>query len=276
MTKIKTFILLAVCAVGIFVSSNVAVKAQTEDTTDTTTNEESEYQLPEPTIYPDSPFYFLSRLSDRVGMFFAFSAEAKVNRSISIGEKRLAEAQAMAEKGKDDLAAEAAQEYGKMIGNAAGILSQTAKEGGDIDEALENLVDRSTSIHQQVLTDVYESVPEEAKQSIQSAMEESSRGQSEALEAVSGEKRQEIMERIQRKREELQQQLPSQAPEGVGPGSESEDESQAPSIPQESGEEQGPPVDIGEPETDSGEPETDSSGAESASPQAAPEVIPGR
>lgn len=215
---------------------------------------------------------------------FTFGAEAKARKTLAFAEERLAEAQAMVAKGREDLAEEPAAEYGSLISNAAEILSQSAMEGGDVEDALADLVDKATGIHQQVLADVYEKVPAEAQRGIEEAMEQSVRGQSEAINALSGDKKEEIMDMVE-ERKGGPAELPSQAPEGVGPGQEQEGEEgtapeieQKPSVPGApggAGGEQGPPAGVGMPggeeetETSPETPEEGTSGGGSEQPEGA-------
>ncbi|MFW6143605.1 MAG: DUF5667 domain-containing protein [Patescibacteria group bacterium] len=182
-------------------------KANAQETTTTQESEEI-YQLLQPGVEPDSPFYFLKRLGEKINMAFTFNAEAKARKSVKYAEKRLAEAKAMADKGKPALAEKVMNDYGEMMSYAANNLAQAAQEGKDIEDSLTNLVEKSTGIHQQVLTDVYEKVPEEAKEGIEKAMEKSSQGQTEAFEALTGEKQEEILEKVKQNQRETDQAKP--------------------------------------------------------------------
>lgn len=83
---------------------------------------------------------------------------------------RLDRAKIKADQGEDDEAEKAVKEFedkyrfGKEI-------SQIAKELGKDTTAVEQLVGRTTSIHLEVLSDVYEKVPEQAQQTILKVME---------------------------------------------------------------------------------------------------------
>lgn len=63
-------------------------------------------------------------------------------------------------------------------------ISTVAKEAGLDVTKVEQLVGKATSIHLEVLGEVYEKVPEEAKEAIERAMEVSARGHHRAVEAL--------------------------------------------------------------------------------------------
>lgn len=62
-------------------------------------------EIAAPLLLPDSPFYFLKTLLESVSLFFAFSPSRKLSLHLSLSEKRLAEALALARKDKPDLVA---------------------------------------------------------------------------------------------------------------------------------------------------------------------------
>lgn len=171
--------------------------------------------LPNPGITPDSPFYFLDTLGERISLFFARSAEARARKSLAIAEEKLAEAETMADEGKDKAAEIATNRYGETISVAAGALAQAARTGEGFDEALKSLIAKATSIHLDVLSRVYDKVPEKAKEAIQKAMEKSSRGGEEALEAIeTKETRERVQEEVQERRQEVEQRLEQLREEG--------------------------------------------------------------
>lgn len=172
-------------------------------------------ELPSPGITPDSPFYFLDTLGERIGLLFARSAEAKARKALAIAEEKLAETEAMVDEGKDKAAEIAINRYGETISEAARALAQAAQTGEGFDEALKSLIAKATSIHLGVLSRVYEKVPEKAQEVIQRAMEKSSRGGEEALEAIEAtEARERVQEEIQERRQEVEQRLEQLREEG--------------------------------------------------------------
>lgn len=170
--------------------------------------------LPEPGMLPDSPFYFLKSFFEGVGTFFTFGDIAKAERFLNLSERRLAEAKALAEKGKPEIAERITGQYQEQLNRALAKAEEARARGLDTDEVLAK-VSEATLRHQAVLADVYERVPEQAKPAIERAMENSMRGYEEALRAVSGEKREEIRQKIEQGRQEIEEKFEGLRERGV-------------------------------------------------------------
>lgn len=192
--------LLLVPLLAIFLFAGVA-QAQTND-------------LPEPGMLPDSPFYFLKSWSEGIGTFFTFGDVAKAERFLNLSEKRLAEANALVAKGEPEIAEKAIGRYQEQLNRALAKAEEAKANGLDTDEVLAK-VSEATLKHQAVLADVYEQVPEQAKPAIERAMQAGMRGHEEALKAVSGEKREEVMRDVEEKRREVEQRLEGLRDKGV-------------------------------------------------------------
>lgn len=136
--------------------------------------------LPNPGITPDSPFYFLDSWGESISMFFAFSDEAKADKNIAHAEEKLAEAKKMAEEGKTVAEGVAEKNYAKDIDDATTEAKLTGKEN-----ALQR-IQEATTRHQAVMEKVLSQVPEQAKASIQKAMDKSSKGHQNATDALNG------------------------------------------------------------------------------------------
>ncbi len=171
--------------------------------------------LPSSGITPDSPFYFLDKWGEGLSRFFAFGKEAKAAKQTEQAEERLAEAKQMADEGKDEEAREAADAYGALISEAASNLAAAAQAGEDTSVALTDLVTKATSIHQTVLADVYEKVPEQAKPAIERAMTRSVQGQEAALNALNGTQREVVEEQVKQQRQQVEEQLDTLRQQGV-------------------------------------------------------------
>jgi len=134
--------------------------------------------LPNPGITPDSPFYFLDGWGESISMFFAFSHEAKAEKKLAFAEEKLAEAKKMAEEGKTDAADVAEKKYEKDIDDATTEAKLTGNEN-----ALQR-IQEATTRHQAVMQRILSQVPEQAKAAIQKAMEKSSAGHQNAIDAI--------------------------------------------------------------------------------------------
>ena len=170
--------------------------------------------LPQPGMLPDSPFYFMKSFFEGIGTFFAFNDLAKAERFLNLAETRLAEAKALAEKGKSQLAERSVERYQEQINRALSRAEQARTKGLDIDEVMAK-VSEATLRHQAVLADVYQKVPEQAQPAIQRAMEASMRGYEEALRAVSKEKQEEVIQQMEQKREEVEKRVWEAREKGV-------------------------------------------------------------
>jgi len=153
-------------------------------------------ELPSPGITPDSPFYFLKSWKESIQTFFTFGAENKAKQFLHLAEVRLAEYQKMIEKGKTEIAEKTLEKYGRQLNQALEKTEEAKEKGKDVEE-LAILITEKTLKHQEVLVDVFEEVPEEAKDAIQKAIEVSRKGSEEAVKAVNGEKKEELEKKAQ-------------------------------------------------------------------------------
>jgi len=90
-----------------------------------------EYYLPYPGLLPDSPFYKLKAVRDRVKLWLTFSQEKKVGLELLYADKRINAAWNLAEGGKLSLAvttATKAEKYLESAVNRAEILSRGGQD----------------------------------------------------------------------------------------------------------------------------------------------------
>ena len=174
-----------------------------------------EVDLPEPGMLPNSPFYFLKSWSESIGTFFTFSDEAKAERMLYLSERRLSEANELSELGEVELAQETLSRYEEHLNTALEKAQQAREKGKDVDDVLSTVYE-ATLKHQAVLTDVYERVPEQAKEAIGRAMEQSMRGHEEAIEAIeSQQQRERIMENVRERKVEVEDRMQEMRDRGV-------------------------------------------------------------
>ena len=160
-------------------------------------------ELPDPGMLPNSPFYFLKTWTENVGTFFTFNEEAKAERMLHLSERRLAEAKALSEQGETELAEKTIGRYEEQLNSALEKARSARGEGKEMEDLFIR-VSEATYKHQDVLMDVYDKVPEQAKENIQRAMDESMRGHEEALESIPFERQEEVMERVQEKMKNIE------------------------------------------------------------------------
>ena len=145
-----------------------------------------ETELPDPGLTPDSPFYFLEIIVEEIVTFFTFGDLKKAERHALLAAERLAEVQAVVEKGKPEFAEKTLERYRMQLQNSIARAEKAQTKGENTEKVMEVLarVGQATSKHLEVLAEVYEKVPEEAKPAIENAMKVSIKGHEKAVEAL--------------------------------------------------------------------------------------------
>lgn len=146
----------------------------------------AEESLPNPGTLPDSPFYFLERISEAVGTFFTFGDLKKAERYASLAAERLAEAKAVVKKGKSELAEKTLEKYETQLEKSMARAEKAQTKGENTEKIMEVMtrVGQATSKHLEVLAEVYEKVPEQAKPAIEQAIKVSIKGHEKAVEVL--------------------------------------------------------------------------------------------
>jgi hypothetical protein len=136
-------------------------------------------ELPEPGLTPDSPFYFLDKWGKDIGMFFAFSSEAKARKALEYAEERLAEVRAMAAKNRVREMEQAANDYEGFMATVHERL-ETAARYGMADNVSER-VSLATAKHLRILDKIKDELPEQSRAALTRARTASMNGQVNAL-----------------------------------------------------------------------------------------------
>ena len=157
----------------ILISFTVGVSAQDTD-------------LPEPGLTPDSPFYFLEIIAENVGTFFTFGDLKKAERYTVLATERLAEAKAVIEKGKPELVEKTMERYENQLNKSIARAEKAMEKDKNTEKATEFVakIGKTTYTHLDVLAEVYEKVPEEAKPAIENAMKASVKRHEKVVEAL--------------------------------------------------------------------------------------------
>ena len=138
-----------------------------------------------PSLLPDSPFYFLKTWFEGIQKFITLNPTSKAELQLKLANKRLIEAQKLAEKGKTELAQKLLDKFRERIEKATKKTEKAKDKGKNVDELVAKL--QANSLRQQeVLLKVYEKVPTEARDSILNAMENSKKGLLNAINNVQG------------------------------------------------------------------------------------------
>jgi len=158
----KKFIAIAI--LGVFLFSSLA-SAQTNN-------------MPLAGTTPGSPLFFLDRFFEDIGTFFTFGEANKARRYLALAEERLAEAQVLAEKQDSENTTKATELYEEQFAKA----KERAGRTGEIN--LEAEVTDATTRHLTMLDEVFERVPEQAREQVRAAKARTVSGQIEALRSI--------------------------------------------------------------------------------------------
>lgn len=133
-------------------------------------------------VNPDEPLYLAKRKAEDIGIDVALTLDEKAKLQLSAAERRVEEARRMVEAGKPNLAREVAEDYEDQLSKAMSYgetIAELAKK-----REFETLVAEATFIHIDVLSEVMEKVPEQAKPAIGRAINTSKRGHEKSLERI--------------------------------------------------------------------------------------------
>ena len=157
-------ILLLILAVSlIFTAAFSMVHGQ-----ESATSGKSKFILPDVTLTPDSPLYFLKAWKEQIQLFFTFGEENKAKQYLHLAGVRLAEYQRMIEKGKTEIAEKTLAKYQNQLDRATKKMEELRSKGEDV----QDLVDRAAGATQ-VLRENLAKVPEQARKGLERAIEAS-------------------------------------------------------------------------------------------------------
>lgn len=114
---------------------------------------------------PDNPFYMLKRFVEQIELWFAFNDVEKTKIRYKHAETRLAEAVALIEKNKTDMAKDVIKEYNKAMNDMAANLKDIHAIGKN-DTALLEHISNTTYKHIIALGIVYEKTPPVAQAAV--------------------------------------------------------------------------------------------------------------
>ena len=133
-------------------------------------------------IKPGNFFYFFDTTFEKIGLFFTFNPEKKAQKAMEYAEEKLAEAEAVANENNPKAVATAMANYQKDVSLATNE-SKIIEDKTKAENLLSTIAD-NTSKHQEVLAEVLNKVPDEAKEAITKAIEVSKKGQEEAMKQI--------------------------------------------------------------------------------------------
>ncbi|MFC1687389.1 DUF5667 domain-containing protein [Patescibacteria group bacterium] len=168
-------------------------------------------EISDPGMLPDSPFYFLKGWWESIQLTFTFDDVKKAELFDKLASRKLLEAQKLVQKGEAELAEKHMEQFENRLQQMEQQIDKAQENGKDLEALIEKL--EANSLRQQeVLSDVYEKVPDQAKEAILNAMEKSATGIENAIRKVKGAEgaqqfKEEIQAGIESLPDEAQQQI---------------------------------------------------------------------
>lgn len=127
-----------------------------------------------PTILPDSPFYFLKNWGRGIRSAFAFNPVAKSELKEKFANEKLMELKKMVEQNKNaEVLKKAAENYQKEVGRVkeqVGKIKEKAKENPEVDKFLNKFISQQI-LHQKLLQKLETQVPSQVLEKIKEARE---------------------------------------------------------------------------------------------------------
>jgi len=173
---------------GQVMAQNINQNVNTEEAANTLADELSKWEkelaeITDVSILPDSPWYVLKTWWEEVQIFFTFDSVKKAEFHTKLATRRVVEAKKLVEKGKTEFAEQHLWKFRNRLEKALQKTEQAQEKGKNVDELIEKL--QANNIRQQeVLSEVYEKVPDSAKEAVLSAMEKSAEGIENSMEKV--------------------------------------------------------------------------------------------
>ncbi len=161
--------------------------------------------ISEPTLLPDSPFYFLKNWGRGIRSFFAFNPVVKAELESKFSNEKLMELKKMIEEKKDAKVIEkAVKNYQKgveIIKERTEKIKEKAKENPKIESFLDKYT-KHQILHQRILQKLETQVPPEVFEKIKEARERHLERFGEVMIKLE-DKKEEISERLEKKMEEI-------------------------------------------------------------------------
>jgi len=202
--KVRKIIVLVILALFLIVVPGVLAQKVTEPPTTVPVQNWLEGDIYTPKLLPTNPFYFLKTWKERFELIFAATPEKRVAKRVEFTTRRLAETKALFEK-RSAKAEKWLERYQSQLETLQNEMAKLPEEKADW--LLEH-VGEVTQKHQEILLDVYEKAPEQAKKGLENALGNSSKGHQRAIEAISEqEKQRRVLKKLEGKKIRLMNRL---------------------------------------------------------------------
>jgi hypothetical protein len=152
---------------------------------------------------PGDFLFPVDKAEEEVLRFVNFGEAQKADLEVNIMDERVKELEASRDENQIRLAIKECRE---QLNRALTKAEEAKAKGLNTDEVFAK-VSEVTLKHLSVLADVYGRVPEQAKPAIEQALQVSVKGHEKALEAVSRQKREEVIQKVEQKRQEVEQKV---------------------------------------------------------------------
>lgn len=166
--------------------------------------EASDLEVSEPTLLPDSPFYFLKNWGREIRVFFTFNSIKKVNLRLRFSAEKLLELRKLTGKTQNpEILDKAVRNYEKeneRIRNRVEKIEEKANENPEVGKFLDKYTEHEI-LHQKVLGKLKEQVPEDTFQKIEEARERHLERFGEVMEKL--EEKHSIQERLENSFKEI-------------------------------------------------------------------------
>lgn len=129
---------------------------------------------------PDDPIYLAKRHIETARLNAAVDPLEKADLHTEFAQRRLAEINSMVTRGKPEFVGDLVRDYENAMTGATDEINRARSQGKNVSEAL-RAVERSTSKHTEVLTNLLDKVPEDAKPAIRRSIAVSRQGRNTAL-----------------------------------------------------------------------------------------------
>ena len=122
------------------------------------------YELPYPGILPDHPLYFVKALRDKLQDFFTRDNVKKAELYLLYSDKRLAMAEALAKKGKNDLSVTTLSKGEKYFLKIPDLLKNAKEQGSAATPEFVSRVRLSNQKHKELIGELIQEFPQGEQQ----------------------------------------------------------------------------------------------------------------
>ena len=162
-------------------------------------------EVSEPTLLPDSPFYFLKNWQRGLRSFFTFGAVNKAELKLKFDSEKLLEARKLVEKTKvPEILEKAAENYEKEVNEikeTVDKIKEKATENLEVGKFLDKFIKQQV-LHEKILEKLENQVPEEVFEKIKEVRETHLQKFGEVMQKLE-ENKERIQERLEKNLEEL-------------------------------------------------------------------------